>query len=206
VPKVLQSEDHAADISATMRTLGLRTHALLAVAAAAGVIAALARPWYAAAPPAENAAKGVGSIQGPVDGLAAGMERWISQSAGTTGWDALGVWGTVIAALAGVTAVGAILCLVPALQGFAREVLRYAAFACAAVVVWKLVDQPGSNAELELRFGAFVAAGAALVAFSSGSAVASTPLRHRRTAPARYTPPPAPPRYETAGSAPPPGP
>jgi hypothetical protein len=187
-----------------MRTLGLRTHALLAVAAAAGVIAALARPWYAAAPP-ETAAKGVGSIQGPVDSLAAGMERWISQSAGMTGWEALGVWGTVIAALGGVTALGALGCLVPALQGLARELLRYSAFACAGIVVWKLIDTPGPNAELELRFGAFVAAAAALIAFSSGSAVASTPLRHRRTAPARYAAPPAPPRYETAGSAPPPG-
>ena len=44
-----------------MRTLGLRTHALLAVAAGNGVIAALARPWYAAAPPAETAADG-GSV------------------------------------------------------------------------------------------------------------------------------------------------
>jgi hypothetical protein len=188
-----------------MRTLGLRTHALLAVAAAAGVIAALARPWYAAAPPTATAADGVGSIQGPVDSLASGMERWISQSAGTAGWDALGVWGTVIAALAGVTALGALGCLVPALQGLSRELLRYSAFACAAIVVWKLVDTPGPNAELELRFGAFVAAAAAMIAFSSGSAVASTPLRHRRTAPAGYSPPPAPPRYEAAGSAPPPG-
>ena len=37
-----------------MRTLGFRTHVLFALAAAAGVIAALARPWYAPAttPPA----------------------------------------------------------------------------------------------------------------------------------------------------------
>ena len=189
-----------------MRTLGLRTNALLAVAAAVGVIAALARPWYAAAPSADtNAAAGVGTIQGPVDSLAAGMERWVSAPEGTTGWDALGVWGTVIAALATLTALGAIACLVPALQGIARDVLRYGALACAAVVVWKLIDSPGPNAELELRFGAFVAAGAALFAFSSGAAVAATPLKHRVTARAPYAPPPAPPRYEAAGSAPPPG-
>jgi hypothetical protein len=202
---VLQFEARAADISATMRTLGFRTHVLIAVAAAVGVIAALARPWYAAAPPAAADAADVGSIQGPVDSLAAGVERWLSQAAGTAGWDALGTWGTVIAALAGVTALGALGCLVPALQGVSREVLRYSAAACAAVVLWKLVDTPGPNAELELRFGALVAAGAALVAFSSGASVASTPLRHRRLAPAVYTPPPAPPRYESAGSAPPPG-
>jgi hypothetical protein len=190
-----------------MRTLGFRSHALLAVAAAIGVIAALARPWYAAAPSLDaNAAPGVGSIHGPVDSLAAGMERWVSSPDGTAGWDALGVWGTVIAALAALTAVGALACLVPALQGIARDVLRYGALACAGVVVWKLIDSPGPNADLELRFGAFVAAGAALVAFSSGSAVAAAPLRHRVTGRTPYAPPPAPQRYETAGSAPPPGP
>jgi hypothetical protein len=188
-----------------MRTLGFRTHVLLAVAAAVGVIAALARPWYAAAPPAVAEAPGIGSIHGPVDSLAAGVERWLSQAEGTAGWDALGVWGTVIAVLAGVTATAALGCLVPALQGVSRELLRYAALACIGVVAWKLVDSPGPNAELELRFGAFVCATAALIAFSSASAVASTPLRRARTAPAAYTPPPAPPSYETAGSAPPPG-
>jgi hypothetical protein len=204
--EVLQSGAWAAEISATMRTLGFRTHILLAVAAAAGVIAALARPWYAAAPPVANEATGVGSIQGPVDRVAAGVESWLSQTSGTAGWDALGVWATVIAGLAAVTALAALACLVPALQGIAREPLRYAALACAGIVVWKLTDSPGANAELELRFGAFVAAGAALVAFSSGSTVASTPLRRRRTpAPVAYTPPPAPPRYESAASAPPPG-
>jgi hypothetical protein len=188
-----------------MRTLGFRTHVLLAVAAAVGVIAALARPWYAAAPPAVAEAAGVGSLQGPVDRLAAGMQRWVSETEGNTGWEALGVWGSVIAALAAATAVGALGCLVPALQGIAREALRYGALACVAVVVWKLVDTPGPNSELELRFGAFVAAAAALIAFSSGAAVAATPLRHRTTGPAPYTPPPAPQSYETAASAPPPG-
>jgi hypothetical protein len=188
-----------------MRTLGFRTHVLLAVAAAVGVIAALGRPWYAAAPSAVAEDKGIGSLQGPVDGLVAGVERWVTQSDGTTGWDALGVWGTAIAALAVLTAVGAVASLLPALQGVAREALRYGAFACVGVVVWKLVDTPGPNAELELRFGAFVTAAAAVIAFSSGAAVASTPLRHRTTAPAPYAPPPPPPRYETSASAPPPG-
>ena len=203
---MLQSAPRAADISATMRTLGFRTHVLLAVAAAVGVIAALARPWYAAAPPAAAETKGVGTIQGPVDSLAAGVERWLSQTSGTTGWDALAIWGTVIAVIAAVTALAALGCLVPGIQGVSRELLRYAALACAGLVLWKLIDSPGPNAELELRFGAFVAAVAALIAFTSGSTVASTPLRRRRTpARAAYTPPPPPPRYESAASAPPPG-
>ena len=167
-----------------MRTLGFRTHALLAVAAAVGVIASLAEPWYAPAPQAAaTEAGGVGSLQGPVDGLAAGMQRWVTENAGTSGWDALGTWGTVLAALAGLTAVGALGCLVPALQGVAREVLRYGALAAFGVALWKLIDTPGPNAAMEPRLGAFVAVGAALIAVSSGSAVAGAPLK-RRTSPA----------------------
>ena len=33
-----------------MRTLGFRTHVLLAIAGAIGVLYSLSRPWYAAAP------------------------------------------------------------------------------------------------------------------------------------------------------------
>jgi hypothetical protein len=167
-----------------MRTLGFRTHALLAVAAAIGVIAALAEPWYAPAPQAVAAdGSAIGSIHGPVDGLAAGMQRWVTESAGTGGWDALGIWGTVLAACAGLTALGALGCLVPSLQGLAREALRYGALATFGIALWKLIDTPGPNAAMEPRLGAFIAVGAALIAVSSGSAVAGAPLK-RRTAPA----------------------
>jgi hypothetical protein len=175
-----------------MRTLGFRTHALLAVAAAVGVIAALGRPWYAAAPqPVAQDDAMIGSLHGPANGLTAGIGRWLSETSGTTGWDALGIWGTVLAVLAAITAVGALACLVPTLQGVAREALRHAALACFGVAVWKLVDTPGANDALELRFGAFVAVAAALVALSSGSAVAAAPL-HRRAPRAAYSPPPPP--------------
>jgi hypothetical protein len=165
-----------------MRTLGFRTHALLAVAAAIGVVASLTEPWYAPAPQTV-ATDGtvVGSIEGPVDGLAAGMQRWITENAGTSGWDALGTWGTVLAVCAGVSALGALGCLVPALQGVAREALRYSALGAFGVALWKLIDTPGPNAVMEPRLGAFVAVFAALIAVSSGSAVAGAPLR-RRTA------------------------
>ena len=112
----------------------------------------------------------------------------MSQTDGTTGWDALGVWGTVIAALAALTAPARSAASCRRSRESPATLLRYGALGCVGVVVWKLVDTPGANAELELRLGAFVAAAAALIAFSSGSAVASTPLRHRTTAPAAYTP------------------
>ena len=109
-----------------MRTLGFRTHVLLAVAAAVGVIAALAEPWYAAAPRAvPTGDTSIGSLNGPVEGLSAGISRWVSETTGTTGWDALGTWGAVLAGLAALTALGALGCLVPSLQGVAREALRY---------------------------------------------------------------------------------
>src|SRR5918998_2950905 len=157
-----------------MRTLGFRTHVLVALAAAAGVVAALARPWYA---PAGTAA--ATDLDGPLYTLSDTMSRWIGDPSGTTGWDALGAWGTALAALAVVTGLGAFGCLVPGLQGAAREALRYGSLACLAIAAWKLLDSPGPNAELEPRHGVFVAALAAAIAFASGSAVAAAPLRSR---------------------------
>src|ERR671925_721158 len=113
-----------------MRTLGFRSHALLAAAAAVGVVAALAQPWYGAAP-RKVAADGsaIGTIHGPVDSLASGVSRWFTENAGTSGWDALGIWGSLLAGFAALTAVGALGCLVAALQGVAREALRYGSLA-----------------------------------------------------------------------------
>lgn len=158
-----------------MRTLGFRTHALMALAAAAGVVAALARPWYAPASAAQPAA----DLDGPLYTLSDTVRRWIGDTAGTTGWDALGAWGTALAVLAAMTGLAAFGCLVPALQGVAREALRYASLGCLAIAAWKLFDSPGPNAALEPRYGVFVAALAAAVAFMSGSALAAAPLRAR---------------------------
>ena len=61
------------------------------------------RPWYAFAPRVVPGGTGsIGTIGGPVDGLAAGMQRWITERAqGTSGWDALGTWGNVLAGVGG---------------------------------------------------------------------------------------------------------
>lgn len=166
-----------------MRTLGFRSHVLLALAAAVGIVASLDRPWYAPAPqPVGDADSTIGDLHGPVEGLTSAMARWASESSGAAGWEALGDWGVVLAALAALTAAGALGCLFPAVQGVAREALRYGGLACLALAAWKLVDTPGPNAALELRHGAFIAAGAALLAFTSGSAVAAAPLQRLRRA------------------------
>jgi hypothetical protein len=179
--ELLQFPHVRADTWATMRTLGFRTHTLLSIAAAVGVIAALAEPWYALAPKPVQADNAIGTLDGPVDGLAAGMQRWVTDGAGTSGWDALGTWGNVLAGLAALTAIGALGCLVPAIQGVAREALRYGSLATFGVAVWKLIDTPGPNQLMEPRIGAFIAVTAALIAVTSGSALAGAPLK-RRTA------------------------
>jgi|SRR4051794_637715 hypothetical protein len=164
-----------------MRTLGFRTHILLAVAAAVGVISALGEPWYASPPRVVQGDPGqIGS--GPVEGLSAGISRWVTGTSGVNGWDALGSWGPILAGAAALTALGGLGCLVPALQGVAREALRYGALAAFGITVWKLIDSPGPNAALEPRFGAFVATIAALIAVTSGGAVAAAPLQRRRRA------------------------
>ena len=163
-----------------MRTLGFRTHVLLAVAAAVGVIASLGEPWYAPAPRVQADTASVGSLHGPVEGLSAGVARWVTETAGINGWDGLGSWGSALAGFATLTALGALGCLVPALQGVAREALRYGSLATFGLAVWKLIDTPGPNAAMEPRFGAFVATIAALIVVTSGGAVASAPLQRRR--------------------------
>ena len=177
--KVLQFAHVRADTWATMRTLGFRTNTLLTLAAAVGVIVALAEPWYALAPKPVQADSAIGSLHGPVEGLASGMQRWMTKGAGMSGWDGLGTWGAVLAALAALTALGAVGCLIPALQGIAREVLRYSSLAMFGVAVWKLIDTPGPNQLMEPRVGAFLAVAATLIAVTSGSAVAGAPLRRR---------------------------
>jgi hypothetical protein len=164
-----------------MRTLGFRTHALLAVAAAVGVISALGQPWYAQTPTAAPAdPNAIGDLNGPVESLSAGISRWITETSGLRGWEALGTWGGVLAGMAALTALGALGCLVPAIQGVAREALRYGGLATFGIALWKLIDTPGPNAAMEPRFGAFVATAAALVAVTSGGAVAAAPLQRRR--------------------------
>src|ERR1044072_5979150 len=97
---VLQFPHVRADTRATMRTLGFRTHALLTLAAAVGMIAALAEPRYGLARNPPGADNATGRIHGPGDGRAAGMQRWVTGGAGTSGWDGLGMWGSVLAGLA----------------------------------------------------------------------------------------------------------
>jgi hypothetical protein len=188
-----------------MRTLGFRTHVLLSIAAAAGVVLTLGRPWYAAAPGPSPEAPDIGDINGPLNAFLHGLQRWVTSDDGVSGWDSLGPWAFGLAALAGIAALGALLVLLPPLQTLGRDLLRYGALAAVGVAAWKLVDPPGSNAAFELRQGALVAMGAALTLLTCGLGAAGAPSR-RRVTPQRFTAPaPPPPAYGTSASAPPPG-
>lgn len=183
-----------------MRTLGFRTHVLLAIAGAVGVLFALSRPWYAGAPlPLQDEKAGIGDIHGPLNAFMDGAQRWVSGADGVTGWKALDHWGLGIGAMVLVTVLGALACTTPKLQVLGRDLARYGSFATLAIVAWKLVDPPGDNAVWELRIGSLLAAVFALVLFTCAAGVANAPLR-RKIAPPRYQAPPPPPAFESAGS------
>ena len=191
---------------AAMRTQGFRTHVLLVLAGVVAVLGSLQRPWYGQAPPpAPEQAAHIGDVNGPLEGFFQGIRRWVSDPSGVTGWDALGTVGQVIAALAVVAALAALGCMAGEIQRFVSEPLRYAAVAVLALVAWKLVDPPGANTAWELRHGALIGAGGAIVLAVCAQSVASAPRRKRVVTP-RYVAPPPPPAYEPPrNSTPPPG-
>jgi len=177
----VKPEAPRADHVLTMRTLGFRSHVLLALAAAVGLVATLGRPWYAAAP-APGEAAGVGDLDGPLRDFSGAVQRWFGGEAGMTGWDSLGNAGLALAAMAGVAAVGGLACLAPPLQALGRDLLRYGALAAFGIAAWKLLDSPGPNALMELRHGALAAAGCAAVLLTCGMSVANAPLRNASSA------------------------
>src|SRR5690348_3781039 len=183
-----------------MRTLGFRTHVLLALAAAAGLVLSLGHPWYGPAPKKlpDNGPVPIGDINGPLNGFFDGVKRWLTNSDGTTGWHALDHWAQGIGAMAGVAAIGALMLCSPAMQQLGRDLLRYASLAAFGIVLWKLLDAPGANSTVELRNGALAGAAFALLLLVFGSAAASAPLR-RRVPDRKFVPPPPPTAWESAG-------
>jgi hypothetical protein len=183
-----------------MRTLGFRTHVLMAIVGAIGILYSLARPWYAAAPAAKpEEVADIGDINGPLTGFLDGAKRWTTSSDGITGWQSLDHWGQMIGAMAAVAAVGTLLCVMPRVQALGRDLARYGSFAALALVAWKLVDPPGPNDAFELRVGALLGGLFAIVLFTCASGVANAPLRRKVTRPAYQAPPP-PPAYGSSAS------
>jgi hypothetical protein len=174
-----------------MRTQGFHTRLFLAIAAALGVVLTLQRPWYAKAPVTHpDQVNDLGDINGPLNDLLHGMRRWVTGEGGSTGWQALDQWALALAVFAGLALLGAVLCLIPAVQSLGRDLLRYAALVTFAITLWKLLDPPGSNSQFELRHGALMAAGLALLLVISAMGAAAAPLRKQVARPAYQAPPP----------------
>ena len=179
-----------------MRTLGFRTHVLLAIAGAIGVLYSLTRPWYAAPPTPKEEEASIGDIHGPLNAFLDGTKRWTSGRDGLTGIESLDHWGQAIGAMALLAAVGVLLCLTPRLQVLGRDFARYGGLFALGLIAWKLVDPPGANEALELRVGALLAGLFALVLFTCASGVANAPMR-KKIPQRTYQAPPPPPAYES---------
>ncbi len=165
-----------------MRTIGFRSNILFAIAAAFGVVAALGKPWYGPSLPASEA---------QMEDLFGGIARTVTEPDGTTGWLALHTTDQLIAGLAVGTAALLVLTLIPALQQHLQPLARWGALATVGVVLFTMVDGPGTAAMAEPRHGLLLALAASLVLLASTWTVATAPAR-RRVAPRTYTPPPAP--------------
>lgn len=162
-----------------MRTLGLGANALLCLVAAAALVIALDRPWYAPTP-AETIPGG--DLLATLDGVTAGMHRWFGEPTGTTAWQAFDLVDVVCAAMAVLAALAAVAALAPALQAAAAGLVRPAVLVAAAIVAYHVVNQPGPNEAVELRSGALIALAAAAVLAMAGSALADAPARRPRPA------------------------
>jgi hypothetical protein len=181
-----------------MRTKGFHTHVLLVLAGAFAVLVSLSRPWYARAPkPVNDENLPIGDVNGPLNGFMHGLQRWVSDPHGHTGWHALSTVGQILAACTVFSVMAAVACLLPTGQRLFNELLRYASLAVLGLVAWRLVDPPGPNELWELRNGALIALGGALMLWVCAQAVANAPNRARTVSPA-YVPPPPPPAYDTA--------
>src|SRR5918997_1383991 len=70
-----------------MRTLGFRTHVLLAIAGAIGLLYSLTRPWYAAAPPPSEEEAGIGDSYGSLAALAIVAWKLVDPPGANGAWE-----------------------------------------------------------------------------------------------------------------------
>jgi hypothetical protein len=162
-----------------MRSLGFHANALLCVVAAAALVVALGRPWYAPTP--TESVPGT-DLLATIDGVSAGVGRWFGDPSGTTAWQAFGLVDVICAGMATLAGAAALAALAPALQEAAAGLVRPAVLVAGAIVAYHVVNQPGPNEAVELRSGALIALGAASVLAMAGSALADAPARRPRAA------------------------
>ena len=172
-----------------MRTIGFRSNVLFILAAAFGLIAALGRSWYAAAPVQTAEETRIGDVQGPVEEFFSRLAREFTTASGTTGWDAFSSTDTILAALVAAAVIAAVGALIPAVEQPAREVLRVATLAMLGIVVVKLVNTPDAAGLVERRQGAWIALGVAGIMASSANTICTAPLTRRKPTRSLYDAP-----------------
>jgi hypothetical protein len=172
-----------------MRTIGFRSNVLFVIAAAAGLIAALGRPWYAAPPAQTPEEVRIGDVNGPVEDFFLRLTREFTTATGTTGWDAFTSTDTILAALVAIAVVSSVGALIPGIEQPAREVLRLVTLAMLGIVVVKLVNTPDAAGLVERRQGAWIALGVTGIMASSATTLYNAPLARRKRGPSLYDAP-----------------
>jgi hypothetical protein len=179
-----------------MRTIGYRSNVLFILAAAFGLLAALGRPWYGAAPTARLESANIGKVNLPVESFFSQLGREISASGGIKGWDAFTSTDGILVGLLALAVASGLAALVPGTERVAREVLRLVTLAMLGIVVVKLVNTPDEIGLAERRQGAWIALGATGIMAASAWTLYAAPLTRRTQGRSLIQPPPiaAPPR------------
>ena len=174
-----------------MRTIGFRSNVLFIIAAAAGLLAALGRPWYAKAPVQTPEEARIGDVQGPVEQFFSRLAREFTSEDGVTGWSAFHTTDTILAVLVGIAVVTALGTLIVGVEQPCREVLRIVTLATLGIVVVKLANTPDSVGLIERRQGAWIALGVTGIMASSASTLYNAPLHRKKTTRSLYQVPPS---------------
>ncbi len=174
-----------------MRTIGFRSNVLFIIAAAAGLLAALGRPWYARSPVRTAEEARIGDVQGPVEQFFSRLAREFTSEDGTTGWAAFHTTDTILAVLVAIAVVTALGTLIAGIEQPCREVLRLVTLAMLGIVVVKLANTPDSVGLIERRQGAWIALGVTGIMASSATTICNAPLRRKKKTQSLYQVPPS---------------
>jgi hypothetical protein len=174
-----------------MRTIGFRSNVLVILAAAAGLLAALGRPWYARSPVQTAEEARIGDVQGPVEQFFSRLAREFTSEDGTTGWAAFHSTDTILAVLVAIAVVTALGTLIVGVEQPCREVLRIVTLAMLGIVVVKLANTPDSIGLIERRQGAWIALGVTGIMASSATTLYNAPLHRKKTTRSLYQVPPS---------------
>ena len=169
----------SADI-ACVRGFSPLINIFLTCLAAVAVVPVLGFAWFASAVDSND------GTQGSVELMAEAVARWFTASGATsTGAEVLTSGESVLLAVAGATALLALLMLIPGLRIHLRGVVKLVPLA-GPVVVLALILSEAAAAGVEPRYGAFVAL--ALTVFLASAANQAGEMREPKAAPQPYKP------------------